>query len=495
MSATAFKCPFPHRRTAPSPPSPAIADVAVGAPPPTPRRYPVVGHLPWVVGQGGVFGALLGARARFPEGLFRLHMPSGRQPTFVLSARIAAEVCDETRFHKGTKGPLELLRDVAGDGLFTASHGEPAWHLAHKMLVPGFTASAMDRYFPQMHEVVSDLIAHWERAADAGRPVDVSDDMTRLTLDTIALCGFDRRFNSFARPALAPFLQALARVLTHTERRVRRPPIMDRILALQTWRYRRDVDTLTRVVDEVIAARKRVPESSWPRDFLSLMISERTDGLAISDENVRHQVITFLIAGHETTSAMLSFTLKLLLDAPAHLSALRQEVDHVVASEARGDASELTLASVVRLKGVRRALSEALRLYPPAMAFQVTPHADTIVDGRWLVRQGEPIVVFLPAVHRDADVWDDPERFDPDRFLPEREALRPANTYKPFGNGKRACIGRQFALVEATLALARVLHAFDLEHDGAPLALRETLTIKPDRLRIIPRRRARVTLR
>jgi cytochrome P450/NADPH-cytochrome P450 reductase len=458
-----------------------------------PPAYPVIGHLLRVMGRGGVFERLLAARVRVPHGLFRLQMPGGRTTTFILSAQLAAELCDESRFHKGTQGPLDFLRDAAADALFTAHHNEPAWAVAHKMLVPGFTAQAMDRYFPQMQDVVNDLVEHWGRAADEARAVDVVDDMTRLTLDTIARCGFDRRFESFGATELAPFLMSLARILTHTLRRVRRPPIMDRLRFVQTWRYRKDIETLFVVVDDVIAARKRLPETAWPRDFLSLMLAARSDGLALSDENVRHQVITFLIAGHETTSGMLSFTLKLLLDHPAQLNALRAEIDDVVEREAGGDAARLSLSSVVALKGVRRALSEALRLYPPAMAFQVTPYEDTLIGGRWRVERGDALLVFLPAVHRDAAVWDDPDRFDPDRFLPEREAARPNNNYKPWGNGKRACIGRQFALVEATLTLARLLHAFDFQSDGAPLRIKETLTIKPEDLRVTPRRRKPTT--
>lgn len=476
---------------------PSSSPPAEGRPPPSPKRYPLVGHLPWVLrAAGGTFRPMLNARAAFPEGLFRLTMPTGRTPVFVLSARLCAELCDETRFHKSIVGPLEFLRDAAADGLFTAHHGEPAWGTAHKLLVPGFAASAMGRFFPTMQRVADSLVEHWGGAADAGVDVDVSVDMTKLTLDTIALCGFDRDFDSFGSAELHPFLQALGRILAHTERRLRRPAFVDTLKRGEQRRYQADLQTMSSVVDEVIARRKVMPRADWPKDFLSLMLDDGSGGSPLTDENIRAQVITFLIAGHETTSALLSFALFHLLQSPDDLARVRAEAD--AAFDADGDDSDggATLKGVLDLSHTRRVLSEALRLYPPAMAFQVTPHAPTVLDGQWAVKPGDPLVVILPAVHRDPEAWERPDTFWPDRFLKENEAKRPPNAYKPFGNGKRACIGKQFALIEATLALARVVHSFDLDGDdnrarNADLKLLETLTIKPADFRLRPRRRQR----
>ncbi len=469
----------------------APAAVAAASAPPSPRRYPVIGHLPWLMrAAGGTYQPMLNARASFPQGLFQLHMPTGRRPIFVLSARICAELCDETRFHKGIDGPLEFLRDAAADGLFTARHGEAAWAPAHKMLVPGFAASAMDRFYPAMLQVADSLVGHWQKAADNDAEVDVSADMTKLTLDTIALCGFDRAFASFEHEELHPFLQALGRILSHTERRIRRPIVVDQLMLVEQWRYRRDLQIMNDVVDDVIARRKAMPRAEWPKDFLSLMLDDGSGSTPLSDENIRAQVITFLIAGHETTSALLSFALFELLRHPDELRKVRDEADAVFKA-----GSVPTLKEVLGLSHTRRVLSEALRLYPPAIAIQVTPHEPTTVDGQWAVKPGDPLVIFLPAVHRDPEAWDRPDEFMPDRFLKENEAKRPPHAYKPFGNGKRACIGKQFALIEATLCLARLVAEFDLDGDdnrqrNAELELQETLTIKPKAFIIKPRRRA-----
>ncbi len=152
------------------------------------------------------------------------------------------------------------------------------------------------------------------------------------------------------------------------------------------------------------------------------------------------------------------------------------EVDAVLP----GDAAPV-YADLARLPVLDRVLKETLRLWPTAPAFAVAPFEDTVLGGRYLIRKDRRLSVVLTALHRDPKVWADPERFDIDRFLPEQEAKLPRHAYMPFGNGERACIGRQFALTEAKLALALMLRNFQFTdaHDYQ-FRIKETLTIKPD---------------
>jgi cytochrome P450/NADPH-cytochrome P450 reductase len=140
---------------------------------------------------------------------------------------------------------------------------------------------------------------------------------------------------------------------------------------------------------------------------------------------------------------------------------------------------------------IKQVLKEALRLWPTAAVFAVTPLAETTLGGAYPAPKGAHIVCLVPALHRDAEVWGaNADQFDPDRFTPEAEARLAPNAYKPFGNGKRQCIGRQFALHEAALILGLILQRFDLIGDpGYRLAIKETLTLKPEglRMRVRPR--------
>lgn len=138
---------------------------------------------------------------RYEEGLFRLDIV-GRKVTFVYDPDMVAEACDETRFKKRIQPPLTIVRDFAGDGLFTADIDTPVWGHAHRILMPAFSQRSMRAYYPQMLEVAEQLVASW--AARQGQDLPVSDDMTRLTLDTISLTGFGYRFESFDKPSCTP---------------------------------------------------------------------------------------------------------------------------------------------------------------------------------------------------------------------------------------------------------------------------------------------------
>jgi len=208
-------------------------------------------------------------------------------------------------------------------------------------------------------------------------------------------------------------------------------------------------------------------------------------GERLTDENIRNQVLTFLIAGHETTSGTLAFALHLLLRNPHVLAQAYAEVDRLLPGD-----TVPTYETVMKLDVIPRILDETLRLLSPIPAIGLKAREDTVLGGRYDVAAGQKIAVLLRPLHTNPAAWDDPETFDIDRWLPERKATHHPHAYKPFGNGERACIGRQFALTEARLALAMILQHFALsDPDGHRLAIKQTLTIKPDSLtlRVRPR--------
>jgi len=446
---------------------------------PGPKRQPFVGNL-LQIPRAGLAQHLLWLSRDF-DGIFQLDFGGIRVP-FVYSAELVAELSDERRFRKVIRPPLSVLRRVVGDGLFTAHSGDRPWAKAHRILMPAFTPRAMKGYFDVMLEVAEQLAAKWER--EPGADIPVADHMTRLTLDTISLAGFGYRFDSFRRGELHPFLLAMVSVLSETMNRMTRLPIVNR-LAGHSARFEHDLNTMNALVDDVIRERRANPVEA--RDLLNLMLDavDPETGEGLEETNIRHQVLTFLVAGHETTSGLLTFALYMLLRHPHTLARAYAEVDRVLPGDTKAEFGHLA-----RLTVLERVLKETLRLWPTAPAFSVAPYEDTVIGGRYPIGRDQVVSVTIPALHRDPAVWSEPEVFDIDRFLPEAEAALHPHGYKPFGNGQRACIGRQFALTEAKLALAVILQRFALSdpHDYR-LSIKETLTMKPDGFRIRARRR------
>ncbi len=449
---------------------------------PQPRPKPLIGNAADVEPIAVLQSMLELAREYGP--IYRLQFP-GQSLIALSSHTLAAEVCDETRFHKAVHGPLRQLRPLVGDGLFTAYDEEPNWGKAHRLLMPAFGPAAMRDYFDDMLEMADQMLTKWRRFGPEA-VLDVPDNMTRLTLDTIALSGFAYRFNSFYRDELHPFVEAMVGALREAGARGRRLALQNRLMRGTRKRFEADTGFMHSVTDALIAARRAMDPVGAPRDLLGLMLSARdpVTGEGLDDENIRYQLVTFLIAGHETTSGLLSFAIYLLLSNPDVLARARDEVDGVFGAETP------RFEHMARLVYIDQVLRETLRLYPTAPAFGVWARQPTMIGGRWPVPANETLLVLLPALHRDPAVWADPERFDPDRFAPEARDAIPAHAWMPFGNGARSCIGRAFAMQEATLVLAMILQRFDIAlPEPYRLVIRETLTLKPQDLRIHARPR------
>jgi cytochrome P450/NADPH-cytochrome P450 reductase len=446
---------------------------------PQPPTRPVVGNLLDL--DSGQAVQSLNQLARSYGPIFKLSIVN-REAVFASGFNVVDEICDEERFEKRVGAGLQQVRSFAGDGLFTADTADPNWRKAHNILMPAFSQQAMRDYLPMMVDLATQLVKKWQRL-NPGEPVDVTADTTRLTLDTVGLCGFGYRFNSFYRETPHPFVGAMTRCLSEALRRTSQLPIQEKLDFAGRDQFDKDVAYMNELVDRLIQERRRQPEGASGRvDLLERMLTgvDRDTGEKLDDLDIRYQIITFLIAGHETTSGLLSFSLYLLLHHPTALARAYAEVDDVLGSDLDTPPSS---AQVHRLEYISQILKEALRLYPPAPAFTRQPiAADAVIGGKYRITQEPGVSVLIPTLHRDASIWgDDAEAFNPDHFAPEAEQALPANAYKPFGTGMRACIGRQFAMQEAALVLGMILQRFELI-DSASYLLRihETLTEKPD---------------
>ncbi|GME31782.1 hypothetical protein Trco_000025 [Neofusicoccum parvum] len=398
---------------------------------------------------------------------------------FVNTRELVDEVCDETRFKKIVSVSIGKMRQFMADGLFTAHHGEHNWGVAHRILMPVFGPMKIREMFPEMKDVAQQLCLKWARYGDSVF-IPVTDDFTRLTLDTIALCAMDYRFNSFYRDGgLHPFVQSMGNALAECGVQSQRPDVVNAL----RWQAQKDLlhDTeIMRTTSQEIMRRRRERPVDTP-DLLNALLNGRDPktGEGMTDDSIINNMITFLIAGHETTSGMLSFAFYYLLKQPGRLSLkkAREEVDNVVGTDA------VEVEHLAKLPFINAILRETLRLQPTAPIFSVTPFKDEVIGGKYLVKEGDSIFCVLHNAHRDKAVFgDDADEFKPERMLDENFKQLPSNSWKPFGNGMRACIGRAFAWQEALLVMVLLLQNFEFEmaDPSYELQVKETLTIKPD---------------
>ena len=448
---------------------------------PHPPKKPVVGNMLSLDPNAPVQHLVRLTRELGP--IFWLDMMGA--PLVIVSGHdLVDELSDEKRFDKAVRGSLRRVRAVGGDGLFTADTDEPNWSKAHNILLQPFGNRAMQSYHPSMVDIADQLVKKWERL-NGDEEIDVVHDMTALTLDTIGLCGFDYRFNSFYRRDYHPFVESLVRSL-ETIMMTRGIPLEGLWLQKRRKDLALDVAFMNKMVDEIIAERRGNAEAAeGKKDMLGAMMTgiDRATGEQLDDVNIRYQINTFLIAGHETTSGLLSCTLYALLKHPEVLKKAYEEVDRVLGPDIDARPS---YQQVTQLTYITQILKEALRLWPPAPAYGIAPLQDETIGGKYQLRKNTFITVLVMALHRDPSVWGpNPDKFEPENFSREAEAKRPVNAWKPFGNGQRACIGRGFAMHEAALAIGMILQRFRLiDIHRYQMRLKETLTIKPDGFKI-----------
>lgn len=450
---------------------------------PQPKPRPIVGNLLELDPDAAIVH--IGDLADTYGPLFRLNL-LGYDLLVATSQNVVNELCDTKRFDKAIFASLGELRAIAGDALFTAETEEPNWAAAHRILMPTFGPAGLESMFESMMDIGEQVLLKWERLG-SDHVIDVADTITRMTLDTIALCSFSYRFNSmYSTGNDHPVIEAIIRMLIEAEARYRRLPGLSKVLIHKRRQYEADKAYAYSLAEEIIADRRNHPSSAGQEDVLDRMLTtpDPVTGEYLPAENIRNQLLTFMVAGHETTSGMLSFTLYALMQYPEVLARARAEVDEVLGGR------RPRFEDVARLPYLDAMLKESLRLWPTATAFAVKPLSDTTLAG-YDVREGQHIVIPMMKLHRDPTVWEDPLRFDPERFLFERAQHIAPNAWKPYGNGQRSCIGRGFAVQESILFLATLLQRFTpvFADPDYTLSVVQTLTIRPGdlQMRLLPR--------
>ncbi|KIM30076.1 hypothetical protein M408DRAFT_328481 [Serendipita vermifera MAFF 305830] len=439
---------------------------------PEPPKWPVLGHA-LLMDRENPSNTLLQLHHQYGD-VYRLQFP-GINMVIINSNEFAREVYDEQRFHKAVAGPLEELRGFVKDALFTAYHGERNWAIAHRILMPAFGPSVIKSMWSDMFDICSQMCLKWERFG-ADVPINPNENFTQLAFDTVALCTMGYRNNSFYQENTGSFISAMQTFMGYVEERTQLPKVVRLLKGHTDAKYQKCQDDMNVLIDKVIATRRK--NRGVRRDLLELMLYGRdpktNEGL--TDENIRAQLITFLVAGHETTSGLLSFVMYYLLKHPDAYRKLQEEVDSVLGRD------PIMPEHLSKLPYVTAVLRESLRLSPTVPLNLVQAFEDTFLARRYFVPKGQICVIQFSRLHRDPKVWgDDAEEFKPERMMDGKFEALPPKAWMPFGNGSRACIGRALAWQEAIIAVATMFQRFDfrLNDPDYSLVINQNLSLKP----------------
>jgi cytochrome P450 len=365
---------------------------------------------------------------------------------------------------------LQALRPLLGHGLLV-EEGE-SWLRNRRLMQPVFHRHRLAAFADEMADAASEVADAWSDAARAGRTVDVAPSMLRATLRVVGRTLFSTDL-SVASARLGGVVRT---TFEHANRKVSFPfTIPDRIPTPRNRRFHAARATLDEIVYGIIAERRRGGATEGGADLLGMLLDARDaeTGERMSERQVRDEALTLMLAGHETTAAALAWTWDLLARNPDAARAMRAELDAVLGG--RRPAAD----DVARLPYTRAVVDETLRLFPPAWVIPRRAGGDDTIDGR-RVPHGSLVLVSPWVTQRREDVWSEPSRFRPERFLPGGEAAaKPAFAYYPFGGGARQCIGNHFALMEAVIVLATIAQRVALHATGAPPVPDPTFTMRP----------------
>jgi len=375
--------------------------------------------------------------------------------------------------HDAVKGvALQRAKRLLGNGLLT---NEGDAHLKQRRLMqPLFHRDRIAGYAETMAQHAERLSADWHQrtqAADSVLEIDMAKEMTQLTLSIVAKTLFGADIHQSQGAQIGEAMDVLMRNFT----RLMNPlaPLLLR-LPLPAQRQMRAAEaTLNKVIYGLITERRASP--SKQHDLLSLLIqtTDEEGRPAMNDQQVRDEAMTLFLAGHETTANALAWAWYLLAQHPEVEKRLRTEIETVLQERTP------SMDDVPKLIYTRRVFSEVLRLYPPAHTVPRLLVRDMTLGGHVLPK-GATILVSEFVTHRDERFYPQPERFDPDRWLPEIEATRPKFAFFPFGAGTRQCIGEQFAWMEGVLCLAVLVRDWHCWlANTAPAILNPAITLRP----------------
>jgi cytochrome P450 len=415
---------------------------------PSPPRWPLVGHVPALMSRG--FTEFLTDSWRRYGDCFELRLGNHALKVIVHPDDVEAMLL--TRRDKYCKGPAyDQFRRLVGEGLVT-SEGE-LWRRERRIIQPCFRRETIAGFGERMVAQTDVMLGRWAH----GQVFDVHAELMRLTLEIIGDCLFDLEFgDDRASISTRAFTEAME-VIANRVTAVAVPPRW--LPTPGNRRLDRSIAELDRVVAGVIANRRRSGVDH--DDLLGALLRARDEhGQPIDEVQLRDEVLTMFLAGHETTAVALSWALYLLDKHPEVRARCRDEV-----ASALGDRPP-TVADLPKLAYLGQTFHECMRVIPPVWSgARNCVESDTLGAG-FPVLPGDRVLNVISLTHMHPEFWPEPDRFDPDRFAPEQVAARHKFAYMPFSEGPRKCVGIHFATMEAQLVLSRMLQHGELRLAG-----------------------------
>ncbi|MCB0012116.1 MAG: cytochrome P450 [Anaerolineales bacterium] len=345
----------------------------------------------------------------------------------------------------------DAVRLIAGENLFT-SDGE-AWLRRRRLLQPAFHRQRIANFATMIVRETEALMADWPERMARGEYVDLEQAMTRLTSQVIGRAMLSVNLERDAGDLRESF-DVVSRYSIDRIMNLLTPPLL--LPTAKNRSFRQAVLTIQGALGKILAERQAMGEDEEPAgDLLDMLLAARDEetGAGLTGDQLIAELNSIVFAGHETTATTLTFAFHLLMAHPEILAAVQSELD-----EALGDRPP-TLADLPALDLTRRVMLETLRMYPAAWASSRDGVEADVIAG-YAIPAGARLTVNIYGIHYRPDFWPEPDRFDPDRFLPENSAERPKLAFLPFLTGPRKCIGDEFAQLEAQLVLATILQRY-----------------------------------
>ena len=408
------------------------------------------------------------AAARDAGPLFRIFAPGRGSDTWIVNNPTDIKRVLVTNHRNYTKGVgLDRVRILLGNGIMT-SEGE-VWRRQRRMIQPFFHRRVIEQFAALVDQCVEERLERWQASAARDAPIDVTEEMSELTLDIVvgSIFGTDREW-LIAETGGNPFSIV-------TEQSARNLQF--------AYKFR----SLTRLVADLARKRRAAAEEHF--DFLGMLMAARDkdSGEPMSERELLDEVMTLVVAGHETSASALAWTWYLLAHNPEAMAKVAAEADAAPSTTGLGfQASE-------NFRYTQATLQEAMRLYPPGWLLSRRTIAPDVLSG-FEVPAGADVMLSPYLIQRHPDYWDRPEEFRPERFIEAASDPRDEWKYIPFAAGPRHCVGENFAMYEMTVHVARVARDWRLEYiDDGPVEIEAAINLrsrKSLRMRLVPRRQS-----
>ena len=391
----------------------------------------------------------------------------GQQIVFIGSVALCEEICDETRFRKYVGGPIVEIRYAVHDSLFTAFEGEASWDIHHRILAPTLTPTFVVNSFPEVRDCALELTAKWCKSRGNSN-LSAIGELNRLDLETTTLCFYGRKLNGLSGPE-PPMIKAMDGATSEAVKRPTRPKLVNWFFYKS--KFRNDSNTMRQYAAECLAYRKANPTDR--KDMLYTMMNTKdpeTDK-SLTEQQIIDEIVTMPI-GSSTAPCVISSAIYYLLQNAECMTKAREEIDAVI-----GDA-QFTYDHLEQLHYCAGIVRESLRLSAAAPGFNIEPLPGTkgpvfLAGGKYQIPPTQAMIVVLHGVNRDPAIFKEPDKFRPERMVGDEYANLSEGAKKWFGNGKRVCIGKDYAWMWNMITLVVLLKDVDFEMADPNYQLRQ----------------------